>query len=265
MYTPEERDSILARLMQALRTEMAALDAPPDIEQALLAAFSRQYPKQRWYQNWYQRFSTTQWRIAAGLCGSALMVMFVVGTQHASLEVPTMIARPAVQATRLAAVPLEVPVPPAQSVQPALSSKVSKMNTARPVRAQPNARFAHSGHTQSRPVIASELQPNQTGNQTDTLAGTDVMVFADGKRTAVRVRTQPFDGFDNDGVFVALDSLERIGQEPSPRMLKADLPRIALASLGVPVTPDNAGESIRAEMVVGADGHPLALRLLALN
>jgi hypothetical protein len=75
----------------------------------------------------------------------------------------------------------------------------------------------------------------------------------------------PLAGRDGAGFFIALDSLERIEQEPAPRMVQAQVPRTALAPLGVAVTPENAGDSVRAEMLVGADGHALALRLTSLN
>jgi hypothetical protein len=69
---------------------------------------------------------------------------------------------------------------------------------------------------------------------------------------------------DEGPAFVALQSKERIEQEANPRVLEADVPRTALASLGLPVSPEQAGESVRAEMLVGADGSPLALRLVSL-
>jgi hypothetical protein len=72
----------------------------------------------------------------------------------------------------------------------------------------------------------------------------------------------PLIGRDDSGAaFIALDSFERIEQDPAPRMVEATVPRTALASLGVPVSPENAGDLVHAEMLVGADGHPLALRL----
>ena len=66
---------------------------------------------------------------------------------------------------------------------------------------------------------------------------------------------------DNGTAFIALASFERIEQDPAPRVVEATVPRTALASLGVPVSPENAGDSVHAEMVVGSDGRPLALRL----
>jgi hypothetical protein len=71
--------------------------------------------------------------------------------------------------------------------------------------------------------------------------------------------------FDENGPFIALDSAERIAAEPAPRMVAADVPRASLAALGVPLTPENAAGSVRAEMLVAADGQPLALRLSAIQ
>jgi hypothetical protein len=66
---------------------------------------------------------------------------------------------------------------------------------------------------------------------------------------------------DERGVFIALESLERIESEAHPRMIETEVPRMELASLGVPLTPENAGDSVLAELLVSADGDPLALRL----
>lgn len=68
---------------------------------------------------------------------------------------------------------------------------------------------------------------------------------------------------DGGGLFIALDSLERIDSEPNPRLVETEVPRTALAPLGVPLTPENAGQKVKAEMLVAADGQPLALRLSA--
>lgn len=70
--------------------------------------------------------------------------------------------------------------------------------------------------------------------------------------------------FDDGAPFMALESAERIEQESGARMLETELPRTSLAALGVPVTPETAGDSVRAELLVGADGSPLALRLALL-
>jgi len=78
-------------------------------------------------------------------------------------------------------------------------------------------------------------------------------------------RAGPLVSVDGNGVFIALDSAERIAAEPAPRMVAADVPRTSLAALGMPLTPENAGDSVRAEMLVAADGQPLALRVSAIQ
>lgn len=62
--------------------------------------------------------------------------------------------------------------------------------------------------------------------------------------------------------FIALQSLERIALEPTPRLIAANVPRTTLAAYGVPINPETAGQSVRTEMLVAADGLPLAMRFL---
>jgi len=71
-------------------------------------------------------------------------------------------------------------------------------------------------------------------------------------------------GAPDAGDFIALTSMERIEQEPSPRMVQTEVPRAELDALGVSASPENVGDSVRAEMLIGADGSPLALRLVAV-
>ena len=70
---------------------------------------------------------------------------------------------------------------------------------------------------------------------------------------------------DDGAAFIALESLERIEREPHARVVEAELPRTALAPLGMPLDPQGALGMVRAEMLVAADGQPLALRLSAVN
>lgn len=92
-----------------------------------------------------------------------------------------------------------------------------------------------------------------------------VLLLAQSPHQAVRVSSPPLLGFDGGGAFVALDSLERIEAEPDARLIETEVPRTALAPLGVPVSPENAADTVRAEMLVAADGHPLAVRLSSTN
>ena len=92
-----------------------------------------------------------------------------------------------------------------------------------------------------------------------------MLLLAQAPHEAVRVSGQPRVTIDKGGAFVALDSLERIEAEPDAQLVEADVPRTALAPFGVPVSPDNAADTVRAEMLVAADGHPLAVRISSTN
>jgi hypothetical protein len=67
-------------------------------------------------------------------------------------------------------------------------------------------------------------------------------------------------GAQNDTPFIALRPLSQIELEPNPRVIETSVPRLMLAELGVSVSPEVAGESMQAQMLVSAAGQPLALR-----
>jgi hypothetical protein len=64
------------------------------------------------------------------------------------------------------------------------------------------------------------------------------------------------------GPFLALKPLDKIALEPGATVVTTQFPRALLAEWGLPVSPDRAGEPVRAEMLYSADGEPLAVRLL---
>jgi hypothetical protein len=100
-----------------------------------------------------------------------------------------------------------------------------------------------------------------------TAAALALLVLAIAPQPAVQMTPgqQSLAALEAGGEFIALDSLDRIEREPAPRMVETELPRTALAALGVEITPENAGESVKAEMLVAANGDPLAVRLTSLN
>jgi hypothetical protein len=66
----------------------------------------------------------------------------------------------------------------------------------------------------------------------------------------------------DDAPFLALRPLERIALEPGTTVVATEFPRALLADWGLPVSPDRAGEPVRAEMLYSADGEALAIRLI---
>lgn len=77
---------------------------------------------------------------------------------------------------------------------------------------------------------------------------------------ALEFITQAAEG--DPGPFLALRSLERIALEPQATVVATEFPRALLAQWGLPVSPERAGEPVRAEMLYSAEGEPLALRIL---
>jgi hypothetical protein len=69
-------------------------------------------------------------------------------------------------------------------------------------------------------------------------------------------------GESDPGPFLALRPLERIALEPGVTVVATEFPRALLADWGLPVSPERAGEPVRAEMLYSAQGEPIAVRLL---
>lgn len=64
------------------------------------------------------------------------------------------------------------------------------------------------------------------------------------------------------GPFLALRPMERMVLEPGATVVTSEFPRALLADWGLPVSPERAGEPVRAETLYSADGEPLAVRLI---
>jgi hypothetical protein len=158
-------------LFDALRGEMAKLDAPRGVEKELMQAFARQYPqKKRWYRTLAPGWALKRWALAGGLSTAVTAITVFSLMLH-------------------------------------------------------NPRLAADPDARSR-----------------------AMVSRDGR-----------------GLFIALESLDRIEREPAPRVVETEVSRSSLAPLGIPLTPENAGDTVKAEMLLGADGQPLAVRLTSIN
>lgn len=77
-----------------------------------------------------------------------------------------------------------------------------------------------------------------------------------------RAPAMPYASAEEGGEFFALVDAEHIALETAPQLVETEVARNSLAALGVPLSPENAGDLVRAQFLVGADGRPLALRLL---
>ena len=84
-----------------------------------------------------------------------------------------------------------------------------------------------------------------------------------GDRMAMAVNAgDQLDALYEDIPFIALDNGESILKQDNMRIVRADVPHTMLASLGIPVNPQTAGDSSKAEMLVGENNEYLALRFI---
>ncbi len=97
-------------------------------------------------------------------------------------------------------------------------------------------------------VMASWMMLSPLPQAVDDVSVTSMSTLADASEAA--------------NPFIAFQSLERIALEPSPRLISANVPRSSLAAYGVPIDPETAGQSVRTEMLVAANGQPLAMRFM---
>ena len=95
-----------------------------------------------------------------------------------------------------------------------------------------------------------------------TLALVSWMVRVPGADVPLASSLPPPASTEDPGPFLALKPLERIALEPSTTVVATEFPRALLADWGLPVSPDRAGEPVRAEMLYSADGEALAVRLI---
>jgi hypothetical protein len=165
-----DKQELTDPLFDALRGEMAKLDAPRGVEKELMQAFARQFPNKRWYQKLAPRLALRRWALAGGLSTAVTAITVFSLMLH-------------------------------------------------------NPRLGADPDARSRALVSR----------------------------------------DGGGLFIALESPERIEQEPAPRVVETEVSRSSLAPLGVPLTPENAGDTVKAEMLLGADGQPLAVRLTSIN
>jgi hypothetical protein len=161
------------------------------------------------------------------------------------------------------------PIDPIDPLFDALRAETAKLDAPRGVEKELMQAFArqfpqkrwYQKLTQRRWALAGGLSAAVMA-----VAVSSLLLHAPRSKGDPAARSQAMVSHDaGGGLFIALDSLERIEQEPAPRVVETEVSRSSLAPLGVPLTPENAGDTVRAEMLLAADGQPLALRLSSIN
>lgn len=88
------------------------------------------------------------------------------------------------------------------------------------------------------------------------------MTFAPLIGQAPRMNAPAAQSDGGDAPYIALQPMERIAQERDATVVTTTFPRALLANYGLPVSPERAGEPVRADMLLSSSGQPLALRII---
>ena len=70
---------------------------------------------------------------------------------------------------------------------------------------------------------------------------------------------------DDADEFVALPAAERLPRFESGMVVRVELPVTSLPAFGFPITPGDRGTAVPADVLVGQDGQPRAIRLVSLQ
>jgi hypothetical protein len=101
---------------------------------------------------------------------------------------------------------------------------------------------------------------------TPVARGRDVAHQAAPRRPQRRARRQTFGGASDDVEEVTQFFTLREGEDLMPldsvRLIRVELPGSALNEVGLPIPPETASARVKADVVLGPDGSPLAIRFV---
>jgi hypothetical protein len=221
------RQRDLTTALQALAAEAQEWKAPAAMEQRLLAAFAA---RQESDAPVGARVATRRWRYA--LATAALLILAVWGIREAGQpgnrrtdEVPAKASAPA--ATEGSAAAAQPRTPP-----------VVSQGTDRASRTPPavSERISHA----SRTATSSRTSPRTASPRTRGAEATPVE-------------------------FMRIPSAIGLPELESGTVLRMELPLAALPEYGLDIAPDAMRTSVEADVLVGQDGQPRAIRLVGVS
>lgn len=233
-----EEERSLSIGLQQLANEVKLLDAPPQLEARVLAAFRERANVMPTVRPFPVRSQSRYW-IAA--IAAALLIVFGIFVVRARVF------------TRAAPELVEVPGATPQSDVLANASEESSPPAAKQI-ADPT------------PVQAPRRNP---GNSFASFrpAGRARNVNASGSAGAVATNLKN-DGEQNERNKEVATGFFPIGYGTAPnlqdggQLLRVELPRSAVARFGLPVNMDRGSERVKADVLVGADGLAQAIRFV---
>jgi hypothetical protein len=242
----EECESCSARLadeqalnssLRTLASSTATLDAPARVETALLAAFRQRQsavesngvaPVIEFKTNRTQR-----WTVWATAAAAAIVTVFAIQALRLRETGPSLHT-----AGRTAALPAFVPTmatPPVNVASDDSGDEIKSRATPEQTLGQPNLPAMNVAYAPARNRASRRARPAQAEQQAEQEIVTDFMPLTYGATMS-----------PNEG-----------GQ-----LVRVELPRSALASLGLPVNDERSNERVKADVLLGHDGLARAIRFV---
>jgi hypothetical protein len=223
-----QRDLTMA--LQVLATEAQEWRAPAATEQRLLAAFAAQ---QGLEPAVVARPSANRWRYLLATAAVLTLAVWVIreaGKPAGSSEVPGNASAPIAPDSKFIASAGEEVKPQNASISPSTTVRPTNRGAASPRTASP------------RPAAAK--------------------ASASAKATADKPSDKPAGRAATPVEFVRIPSAIGLPELESGTVLRMELPLAALPEYGLDIAPDAVGASVEADILVGQDGQPRAIRLI---
>lgn len=197
------------------------------VEESLLVVFSAEHSAKPLPRVAGARLTARRLLYVAGSVAAVIVVVLLL-----SLAVSrTRVSQTAPQQAGLTNPPAATD-PPRTSVQPASSADKREQRTQATIKSSRRERSARRGDDAATSSRGAE---NASGSSDDVEIATD---------------------------FIPLIGRDSLGQFDSGQVVRVELPRTALMSLGLPMNMERADERIKADVVVGNDGMARAIRFV---
>ncbi|MBD0371862.1 MAG: hypothetical protein ICV60_13565 [Pyrinomonadaceae bacterium] len=244
-----EDERALTRGLRSLVTSMQVMEAPASLEATLRAKFREQVAAQNSpvVVQMPQRASAWQ-RWYPHAVAAAVLLMFAIG--GASM-------------LRL------------RQEQPAASQKNVAASSSKPEnKAQPlNASIAPAATDEVEETAPTTIDKADAAGGGQRLSRSEVAAITGGNAprrpgiTSVRKSDIDRSGMSQTGGEIATDFMpvsygDNLNDLDNGRIVRVEMPRSALAQFGLPVNMERANERIKADVLIGDDGMPRAIRFV---
>ena len=221
-----EHERILTFQLRALAREMSSLSAPERVGEHLVAAF-----RGRKFLN--RSSSMTRWiKLVAGAAAVLLIVFGIIGLRFRQ--------RPPVQEAVSQIKPVKTPSLPTEA------TPIVRNPYEVPSSKEMSARAGRSRRNITRSAT------HYSNNNRRSIQATPAATIASANPQEIEVATE----------FMSLGYMSSMNLQDGAQLVRVELPRSAMVSLGLPVNMDRYSERVKADVLLGADGLAHAIRFV---